>query len=259
MLPSQYPIRDFIIPSGYAPIQTSVYNNANINNLYLQFSASLGQLGSLVSNKRIQGYVAEYNSYVDYLEVALYELRSWYNGGIILPNVPTLPGTISAYWVNTNTSTLTNVPLFQNVVLGTTSQTVANIQAVLPIGYVASIYNSFQVYIECQYTENKYAGTNEYQGLNYIYWVLSNGQTGWVEVDYLPSLFLDDVTKIINNCKLIQNVTSLANMEYDNAYVSTGQTAQAAIPNPSTYFNYLNFANGVSYTNGITIFLPIGN
>ena len=252
MIAGQYPIRTFLIPSGYAPITTNVYTNSAINNLYVQFSASLGQLGSLVSNSRIQGNISEYNSYIDYLIMALYVLRSWYNGGVIFPNIPT-SGTISAYWVQTNTSVLTNAPLFVNVPLNASiSSTVTNIQSKLPSGYIASVYNTNEVYIECQYTEAKLisnsTGNYAYEGLNYIYWVVVSGgntYTGWSMIDYLPSLFYEQAASIINKCKLIQNVITLSDMEFDNAYVSLGQPAQAAISGTSTCFNWLNFANGI--------------
>ncbi len=261
MLAGQYPIRSFVFPNRYEPVQASIYTNSVINNLYLQFSATLGQLGSLVSNSLIQGKTAKYNSYVDYLIMSLYYLRNWYNGGFILPNIPN-NGTISAYWVQTNTSVLTNVPLFQNVNLGaTTPLTASNIQAVLPEGCIASVYDTNEIYVESQYTKLKTVtnaqGTFTYAGMNYIYWVIVSGlntYTGWSMIDYLPVLFYEQAASIINKCKLIQTAVSLSELQFDNAYVSLGQPAQALIPNPSLSFNWLNQSNGVSVTDGITIF-----
>jgi hypothetical protein len=140
------------------------------------------------------------------------------------------------------------VPLFVNVVCGSTiAVTAANIQAAVPAGYVVTVVGTTGIYIECQYTQLKTTQNpvNEYAGLNYIYWV-TNSSSGSLLIDYLPSLFYEQAASIINKCKAIQNVITLADMEYDNAYVSLGLPAQPAISNPTTCFNWLNFSNGIS-------------
>ncbi len=217
----------------------------------MQFSASLGQYGALVSNGRIQGNIPQYKSFEKYLIMALYDLRNWYNGGVLIPSIP-ITGTISAYWELLSTDTETTVPLFVNVVCGSTIViTAANIQAVLPAGYIVTVVGT-GIYIECQYTQFKVTQNpvNEYAGLNYIYWV-TNSSSGSLLIDYLPSLFYEQAASIINKCKVIQNVITLADMEYDNAYVSLGLSTQSSIPNPTTCFNWLNFANGISVNTGI--------
>ena len=241
---SVYPLRNFIIPSGYSlpVISTDVYNNATIDGLYKYFSLCYAQMESSYVQSFKKGTNKEQKCKAKYLLMSLYTLRNWYSGGFNFNGALTYNPAYSTsfYWEVAPTDTFTTNPLILNVSHGNSiSDFVNNLNLVLPIGYLASAILSN--------TEIRIQTVNPPQ--QYLYAINMHGSTvtgtGTQDIDYWACASYDAIQNIIENCIKIcgeVNCQTLAALETDNVYTPVGIMKALPIPGitnyqPDIYFN----------------------
>jgi hypothetical protein len=236
-MPSPYIPRTFLLPSGFyfLPVNTNVYTDADINNLYLRFSACYSNRMYSIAKAKKMGCKEEMDCESKYLLMALYILRNWYNPNpysfaqFSLQNIQSI-NALNIYTVPSNGSQLNTQQL----------------------DYASGYLSAYSAYIDLMNNANNYllgqdgwgltftepdsfiiTAPSGYSGNNWI-WIneIYYGETTvivnqWMELQSInPCLSVEAIQNIIETCIGIcgnPNCTNKATLLDDNNFIPLGQ------------------------------------
>lgn len=233
---STYPVRNFMMPSGYVmpDLTTDVFTNPIIDSLYTYFSACFGQMTSQVTQNQKRGIVKNFGSQIEYLLMSLYVLRQWYNGSFTIINPVIGTGiNMSIYFTSGDNIISTEQPLILAVNGISYSILVANINLLLPLGYSATLNSDNSISI---------ITLNPSQVWFYV--VINNGVSNteqWSTLDINSCPRYRIIQNIIENCIKIcgnSDCKTLTQLETDNVYTSLGLNTPIPISGKTNYTNF---------------------
>ncbi len=242
ILSNPYAVRNFIIPSGFSflPVNTDIYTDAVINNLYLRFSACYSNREYNLAKAAKMGCKKEMDSESKYLLMALYILRNWYN-----PNpysfVMFSMNNITSDSHSTNSINLYIVPEYGSEVITSLLDTASGYNSTS--GAYTDLINNAPLYLLGQngwtltfvapdvftltppsnYTGNSWIWVNEVTT-----GVVNTTANQWVQMKAInPCLSVATIQDIIETCIQIcgnQNCTNINTLLDDDNFIPLGQS-----------------------------------